>query len=71
MITDVICTAQTPSTTTPTSNGSIPLTGLLWWPVDLLAILGLILFTLSRRKRFGARGRTMRRKRADCSWPAG
>ncbi len=58
VITDVIKTAQTPSTTTPTSDGNIPLTGLLWWPVDLLAILGLILFTLGWRKRFGGKGKS-------------
>ena len=57
VITDVIKTAQTPSTTTSTSDGSIPLTGLLWWPVDLLAILGLILFTLGWCRRFGGKGK--------------
>jgi len=55
VITDVIRTAQTPSTTTSTSDGSIPLTGLLWWPIDVLAILGLLLFTLGWRKRFGCK----------------
>lgn len=57
VITDVIRAAQTPSSSTPTSDGSIPLTGLLWWPVDVLAILGLILFTLGWRRRFGGKGK--------------
>jgi len=53
--TAVIRTAQTPSTTTSTSDGSIPLTGLLWWPIDVLAILGLLRVTLGWRKRFGCK----------------
>ena len=64
VITDVIraassadsgTTGSTGSTGSSTSNGSIPLTGLLWWPVDALAMLGLLLFTLGWRRRFGGK----------------
>ncbi len=61
VITDVIRAARpvdsgtTGSTGSSTSNGSIPLTGLLWWPVDVLAVIGLLLFTVGWRRRFGGK----------------
>lgn len=47
-------TANIPDEDTPTS---LPQTGLLWWPVPLMAGAGLLLFALGWRVRFDRRGR--------------
>ena len=52
VITDVIKSGSNGSGTGSTNNGSIPQTGILWWPVEVLAALGILLFVIGWRRRF-------------------
>ena len=54
VITDTNASAVAASNTT-TQDSSIPLTGLLWWPVYVMAAAGIVLFIMGWRKRYGQR----------------
>jgi len=58
VITDVIKSGSNGSGTGSTSNGSIPQTGILWWPVEALAVIGIVLFAIGWRRRFRDGGDT-------------
>ena len=53
----IVNTARSISTDDDDNDKDIPKTGLDWWPIDLLAVAGVVLFTIGWRKRFGAGGK--------------
>lgn len=53
----IVNTARSITPDDDNDDKDIPKTGLNWWPVYLLAIAGVVLFTIGWRKRYGSGGR--------------
>ena len=58
MITDKIKSTTNNNGLEQIRDYSIPLTGILWWPVEVLAVAGIVLFAIGWRRRFRDGGET-------------